>query len=324
MTARDRARFIFVWLLAGFAGIARADLRVASLLPDLKLVLEGPDTVYPGTLLPLYTADRQKLLAQIEILSVKARPGGGFTSEARAIMMTGEDFVKPNDVAVVVSYEVAPTRHYPGRFDLLQWNAPRASARYKPLVYQGFTGETAATLQKGEQVFDLITQYHYAVTDRVTLSTLILALPIVPNIAVKYAALRTPSFWYSPKVSIGYLSRKEQLFLFDNYLTIPSYPKFLSHTNIRVSYLRGPNDAAKSVFGSSIQSGVEYIFDNWDRLLYGPSYNIDTQSVGGYLTYMMIWDSFHLTADLQVKDLTKLELSLEGYLPSISMYWRFL
>jgi hypothetical protein len=83
----------------------------------------------------------------------------------------------------------------------------------------------------------------------------------------------------------------------------------------------------KSLGTSSFQSGYEFVLGNWDRVLLGPSYNFENKTLGGYLTYLKIWDRFHLGASLTTTDITEFTLfpqdGGDGYYLSVDAYWRF-
>ncbi|MNL36695.1 hypothetical protein D3C87_1587930 [compost metagenome] len=82
--------------------------------------------------------------------------------------------------------------------------------------------------------------------------------------------------------------------------------------------------AIKSLGTSSFQTGYEFILGNWDRVLVGPSYNFEKQAVGGYLSYLKIWDRFHLGVSLNSTNITELKYSTsDGYYLAGDAYWRF-
>ena len=63
---------------------------------------------------------------------------------------------------------------------------------------------------------------------------------------------------------------------------------------------------------------------NWDRVLFGPNYNFDLKTVGGYLGYIAIWDTFHLETTLATTNISSGRLDASnGYYLSADMFWRY-
>jgi hypothetical protein len=82
--------------------------------------------------------------------------------------------------------------------------------------------------------------------------------------------------------------------------------------------------ALKGAGTSSLQSGYEFVMDDWNRVLLGPSYNFDNKTVGGSISYMWIWDHFHSMIGVSTTDISNLVYNLrDGYYFNFDMYWRF-
>ena len=228
--------------------------------------------------------------------------------------------------------------HYPGRGDLLVFSGEEfgdqeknISVRYRPLVDQGlFIGETASTLARNENFISLSSKYAYGLTNRLSLSTFVgLDLAEVYNINAKYNLFRNEDFLVTPTVGVSQWSNEEHKsnLVFGMFVDILTNSKLISHTAITWSVqgkFFGKKDPTQSYLTtSSIQSGYEYILDNWSRFLLGPRYYFETQSVGGYLAYMMIWDHFHLEVGVNSMNLTKFKFGDNGLLPVLDLIWRF-
>jgi hypothetical protein len=74
---------------------------------------------------------------------------------------------------------------------------------------------------------------------------------------------------------------------------------------------------------SDIRSITEYTTDNWNRILFGPTYNVELQTFGGTVSYMFIWNSFHMSLGIATKDFTELKFGKEGYYYVYDFFWRF-
>ncbi|MCC7441323.1 MAG: hypothetical protein IT285_06810 [Bdellovibrionales bacterium] len=214
---------------------------------------------------------------------------------------------------------------FKGRVDL-QIDGAQVSARYKPLVYQGmFLPETAATLSEGEHLVDVVGAYQYGFTNGFAVGTNVYANVLgVANLRAKAKVYRSPNFdvaqsvigVYDVRFDLGYNLR------FTTHVDIRSNSRILSHVAFNI--LTGSQASAESgLFQSSIESGYEIVLDNWDRLLLGPSYNFASQAVGGYLSYMWLWNRIHLALGIQTRNLANFEFdAASGYSPTFSLFIR--
>ena len=114
-------------------------------------------------------------------------------------------------------------------------------------------------------------------------------------------------------------------------LTLYSNQKFMAHLEGIVgigfaSNHRVPDEDDLNVragVGTSFRGVTEYVFDSWDRLQFGPSYNFERDSFGGVIGYLMVFDHFHLGVSVRTVDFTNLKLDLlEGYFPWVTFFWR--
>jgi hypothetical protein len=102
----------------------------------------------------------------------------------------------------------------------------------------------------------------------------------------------------------------------------------ISHTLFTVAAMSFENaddiTAIKSLGTSSLQTGYEFILGSWNRVLLGPSYNFETKALGGYLTYLKIWDRFHFSLSVNSTNVSSFKFSpVDGYYFLFDMYWRF-
>lgn len=203
--------------------------------------------------------------------------------------------------------------------------------RYKSLYTQGsIIGDTAQTLLKNEYLITTFGGVYYGLNNSVSVGTNIPAFAIgSPNARIKAKAYHGEYQTWSAGISLAQdRSSDEKLMNVDII-----WDSILSDTLVAHSILSAAVisfDAAKDVaalksYGSSsIQSGYEFIMKDWGRILAGPSYNIEQKAIGGYFSYVKIFDQFHIQFSLTTNNVRELKFSAqEGYLVFAEAYWRF-
>lgn len=282
------------------------------------LVVQGQD---PG----------HKIIAFVQIESVVTAGDGQFHLKARLVRNSKFAMVRVGDVLYRMDFD---TYHedYRGTTELLMKNEdPESSASYKSLVFMGLSvGETAQTLRDSEILVNIVGYLDYGVTSRLTLGTLLPAnLLSAPNAHGKYKIYESDSnvtsvglnYFQSPETSSGVINMSL-------YWDSISSESVISHTNLSLalaSFDEAKNlTALKGAGTSSLQSGYEFILDDWNRVLVGPSYNFEQKSVGGYLSYVWIWDHFHALGGVSTTDISNAIYNMQdGYYFNFDFFWRF-
>ncbi len=320
------SRALFANALFVMASLANADepLRVSRLVNHTHLEFSAPSGAPPlGTRLIVSSlaADGQRRVTGYAI--VRTEREAELISHSKNGMVLVGDTLEPVDLT-----RDAP--NLPGRADLLVTQERSVSARYKPIVSQGVdAGPTAATLQGGEFMIGLGNS-GYGLSDSFMVTTSLLADALgVPNLVAKARLWQSEDFRLAAAAGLIHAGRiKATAGQFGVLLDSQSNSRFISHSMFGVE---GANTdanpysgaAAQLQVGTRVQSGYECILNNWDRILVSPVYNFDSKSVGGYASYLFIWDHFHLSLGIASQDLTKLRFSTAGYLPRVDFYWRF-
>ena len=169
---------------------------------------------------------------------------------------------------------------------------------------------------------------YYGATDQLTLSTYVNFLVSGNvNAGVKYKLIESEAARFS--VGAQYFhGAGGSLPALQAYLETYSNTRFISHVavtvylgNIPAANLQGLE--ALATLRSTIQTGYEVLLDNWDRVLAGPLYNLESKSVGAYLAYMAVWDHFHISVGVRTENVTQLELDVRGIYPYADVFWRF-
>lgn len=224
------------------------------------------------------------------------------------------------------------TDGYMGSTELLvRENAPQISARFKPLFTQGIAiGETAQSLWKDEFLLTWYGQLHYGVVDWLSVGTLVPGNFLdAPNVSLKAQFLDTATESVASGVTASRVPGSSR-WVFNWNLMWDSFSKesMVSHMFVTLAIVSiekaEDSTAIKSAGTSSIQSGHEYILDNWSRVLFGPNYNFEARAIGGYLAYVKIWDNFHLQGTIYSTNVQEVKWNVnDGYFAYIDAYWRF-
>lgn len=222
--------------------------------------------------------------------------------------------------------------NYKGSTELLvKKTKTNVSSRYKPLFTQGVVaGETAEPLEKDEFLITYLGQIYYGFYPYWTLGT---TAPLNAaggiNFSSKMRLLSTEKNTLATGLSFARIPSTDQstlnlTFLWDSY----SNTSMITHNYLSLAVLSydkaAETTAIKSFASSSIQSGYEFILPSWDRILLGPNYNFERKSIGGYFSYVKVWDRLHLYLSLNTIDIRTLKWSYtEGYYFFLDLYWRF-
>jgi hypothetical protein len=213
---------------------------------------------------------------------------------------------------------------------LVRTPSSKVSARYKPLVYQGLAiGDTAEVLQRDENQITFLGNYQYGYNDHLNFAA------FIPGLFFGYYSFTVKKQFYLSNSHV--LSWAAQVYhdkkLDSTQGTVRLYwdsinaGNQISHSVVTFNvepFKKREGDLLNVITGTSLQTGYEFIQDNWDRILIGPKYNFDLKAIGGYASYMYIWDEFHLNLNLNATDVTSLHLDPEeGYFMTFELFWRY-
>jgi hypothetical protein len=250
---------------------------------------------------------------------------------ARILRLSRYSLVRPRDSLIFLDLR-GNQPLYLGHTELLvrdRWKD--VSSRFRPLYIQGFTiGETAQTLGRDEIFLGVYGQFGYGLLDSLSFSSLLPGFLVdSPNGTLKFRAFHADSDTVSLGLSVTKIRQSSSTALnLTVYWDSITSGKMITHTlaTFAVATLENSEDtvAIKTAGTSSLQTGYEVVLENWDRVLFGPSYNFESKSIGGYLAYKRIWQKFHLSGSLSSVDLRNLKFEPKtGYVALIEGYWRF-
>lgn len=276
------------------------------------------------------------IIGFVKVKSVINNQDGSYELTCELMRQSRVNFIQIGDQLAHLDLS-SENKRYLGTTDLIvRQDDPTISAKYKPLFTQGFlVGETAQTLGKNEYLVTALGQVNYGVNSRFTVNSV---LPAVLGKAYNLAgkALLYDSIANVVAVGLSYATipaTNNSTLNLNIYWDSISSETTISHTFLSLALFSFENAAdatvIKSLGTSSFQTGYEFVLDNWDRVLMGPSYNFEKKTVGGYLSYLKIWDQFHLSVSLNTTDVTDLKIPSEnnygqdGYYIFADAYYRF-
>ena len=233
--------------------------------------------------------------------------------------------------------------NWPGRVDLEISGDKHVSAMYKrPAYYGPFVGEGHA-LEDNELLIDPLFKLEYGLTSHVSISTVpILDALKLPNLGIKVGVLNNDFVIATLGLkAIRAIDLKTNVLAPSLLVSFPTNTKMMSHIEVSVGFAvpkpatvmetepppdgmtTGQAQLSSSLTTPSLRSFSEYVFDNWDRIAGGPSYDFDLRAIGGFLSYMMVFDHLHLSFGVHTRNFTDFRLDLEkAYFPSFAIFWR--
>ncbi|MGZ3746952.1 MAG: hypothetical protein ACXWRE_06285 [Pseudobdellovibrionaceae bacterium] len=285
-----------------------------------------------GEILVLQSRDpSQDIIGFVQIESIETQGDGQYILKARLVRQSKFSMIQLGDVLYKMDFNTFH-KEYHGTTELIMRNEdPSSSSSYKSLIFMGLgAGETAQTLRENEYLINIFGYLDYGMSANFTVGTLISAdLFSAPNFHGKYRLYQSDSnvtslglnYFQSPETSSGIINA-------NLYWDSISSESVISHLNLSLAlatFDKAKNlTALKGAGTSSLQSGYEFILKDWNRVLVGPSYNFENKSIGGYVSYIWIWDTFHFLAGISTADLSNMIYNVEkGYYLNLDMYWRF-
>jgi hypothetical protein len=254
------------------------------------------------------------------------------TFKADLLRMSGNHLVRQGDLMIPadLSFE---NELYGGKTELMDPDETVGfvSNRYRSLYTQGLgIGETAETLRRDELLLAWYGYLAYGAKDWLTISSYLPFSALgAPNCQVKarfYNSLENKlamgvNFFKVPNSTENVFNLS---FMWDSF----SSSSMISHSYLTLAVVTYDNSkettAVKSLGSSAIQSGYEFLLPNWSRVLVGPNYNFETKSLGGYVSYLKIWEHFHFQLTLASNNLSAVRLDVkDGYYGIIDAYWRY-
>lgn len=234
------------------------------------------------------------------------------------------------DIVFPLDMEVLKELKVPGFVSLTLSGDSHIPAKYKELAYFGVFTSEGHTLDRYESLVSPF-QAQYGLTDKISIKVVTaLFLDGYANTGFKYQAAKNKYLKFTPNTFVGYKldGRTDWIWQIGGVISTPQNAKFQNHlmfnfTMEKQSVISKATEGLNLYQDSDIRSITEYATDNWNRILFGPTYNVELQTFGGTVSYMYIWNSFHLSLGLATKDFTELKFGKEGYYYVYDFFWRF-
>lgn len=285
-----------------------------------------------GEILPIVSQNSKiGVFAFVEVQNVKNIGYGQYEVKLKLLRQSRKYMIQKGDLVKKLDLS-SSNDDFIGTTDLLVKSSERnISSKYRPLVYQGLSiGDTAQVLFKDEFLVNYLGNLSYGAMDWLTVGTFVpVNLIGRPNANFRARFYDSESTTLSTGLSFVRLVSEKQANLNMNfYWDTTSSDNLISHTFLSLSLITwdGSADASaiKALTSSTFQTGYELITSSWDRILIGPSYNFQNKSLGGYISYVWIYDRFHAQFSINSTDITHFRLDpTDGYYGFFDLYWRF-
>lgn len=310
----------FLWADGRVSGIRHAKSLAADLDPHPKF------QVGRRVIIISYKEDKVVAFGRIAKIDDTVIP---HTAQIDIIEIVDNSLVATDDIIYPFSYNLLRYKKVPGFTSMTLSGSNKIPAQYKELAYLGVFTAEGHPLDRKEMLVSPF-QVQYGLTNNFGFKHVnALLLDGYVNLGAKYRLLRNQH----AKITVNTLgayktNRQDWIWQAGALVTMPQNAKFQNHiaVNITLDPQFDHANATKdlNLFQSSdIRSITEYITDNWNRILFGLSYDVEQQSFGGTFSYMWIWDSFHMSLGLATRDFSELTFSKEGYYYVYDFFWRF-
>ncbi len=329
----------FICLIFLFSALAEADFEhghsaIIDKFIDYQKITAITDTNdwEIGEVIPVISQNSKLgVIAFLELNSIKTISPNKFELRAKLLRQSRKYFIQTGDIIRRMDLSTKNDDFVATTDLIIRQSHLKISARYRPLIYQGFSiGETAQTLYEHEMMVTYLGNVFYGYKDWLMLGTFATAnLLGRPNLEFKAKLIDTEANTVSAGLSfVKLVPTNESTVNLNLFWDSTSTDALISHIFISLGLLKweGAADAAaiKALGSSSFQSGYEIILDSWDRLLIGPNYNFEKKALGGFIGYIWVYDRFHLQASVNTTDITHLRLDpSDGYYGFVDLFWRF-
>ena len=235
----------------------------------------------------------------------------------------------PKDIIYPLDYKLIKDENIPGFTSLSMEGDHDMPAKFKELAYFGVFTNEGHTLDRHETMVSLF-QLQYGFTNTFGVKVVnALWLDGYANLGAKYRVLKNK---YA-KITVNSLGAykvqsNDYIWQAGGVITLPSNAKFQNHFMVNIifdpQYTNAKVTKGLGLFKESdIRSITEYVTDDWNRILYGPTYNVELQTLGGTVSYMWIWNTFHTSLGIATRDFTNLSFGTDGYYYVYDLFWRF-
>lgn len=330
-------RFYFKLLLVLFTSIIFTSVQayekqfvITDVLTDEVIRIERLNkeiSVISGDILMIYSHESNEVLgyARVEVL---LESEDAFTATVKTHNKSGlirtQNYLTKIDLTRLDS-------NIPARLDLSYNDSRKVASRYRPMVYTGFaTGFTAANLKKHE-VLAGPSVLSYGLSNNWMVNTsLISSMFKILNVSFKTLMFANDDFDISIENGFQYYYEDNRgAYQFVGYLDSNSNSNLKSHFKLRM-FTQKPEDdylynseAYNEDVNIELLLSYSYLFNNWNRLIFGPIIDVNKKKVGGVISYNIIDRHFHTSVGVSSSDFSEFRVGNDGYLLNLDFWWRF-
>lgn len=237
--------------------------------------------------------------------------------------------IMEKDIIYPVDFELMKEKKVPGFTSLTLYGDNHIPSQFKELAYFGVFTSEGHTLDQHESLISPF-QLQYGLTNDFGIKMVnALWLDGYANAGLKYRMMRNKYGRITVNTLGAYkIQSRDYIWQTGGVITIPSNAKFNSHFMVNITldpqFAEAHATKGLGLFQTSdIRNITEYITDDWNRILYGPTYNVELQTFGGTFSYMWIWETVHISLGLATQDLSNLTFGQKGYYYVYDLFWRF-
>ena len=284
--------------------------------------------IEPGDLLLVYSHESKNILgyARAEVMNI-----GPDQFTATIITHNKSGIIRPENYLRKIDLTKAKNEDMPARFDLVFRENRTAAAKYRPLAYAGIAqGFTASNLIKKEFLLGP-SILGYGITSGWQVNTnLVSTMFKILNVSFKNTLFRNDDYELAVENGFQYYHEKTRgSYQLTFYLDTVSNSNFNSYFKLRAftqkpqdEYLYNSEEYPKSL-NLEFTLSYGYLFDNWNRILFGPKIDVNKKNVGGVIGYYIIEREFHTMIGVSANDFSSFKIGKEGYLVNLDFWWRF-
>ncbi len=329
MQFRRKNNFLFVFVLFCFDALASGypilklhnRTQVIAEYNDNKKIAEGETIVVIG--------DKEEVIAIGNIQDIE-RETNPKTLKINILEVLENNVILVGDKVIIFDKDIQKKYKIAGFNSLTLGKGNKADSRFKELAYFGVFTSDGHALDANEYLVSPF-QFQYGMTDTMSLKVVnALWFDGYINGGLKYRIVHNKH----AKITLNGLGafkvqQQDWIAQGGGVITLPSNSKFQSH--LMGNFIFDPQsldsratENLKLFRTSDIRSITEYMTDSWNRVLYGPVYNVELQTFGGTVSYMWIWNTFHLSLGVATRDFTNLSFGSDsGYYYVYDFFLRF-
>ncbi|MBC7429258.1 MAG: hypothetical protein H7336_11635 [Bacteriovorax sp.] len=304
---------------------------ITEILNDDVIKVERLDPsieVEPGDLLLIYSHASKSILGYARVQVMNIEPDF-FTATVQTHNKSG--LIRPENYLKKVDLTKTKNDEMPARFDLIYKENRKAASKYKPLVYTGLAqGFTASNLMKKEWLAGP-SILGYGINNRWQVNTnLISTMFKIFNVSIKNTIFSNDDYEIAVENGFQYYNEKTKgSYQFTGYLDMVSNSNFNSYIKLRVftqkpqdEYLYNSEEYLNNL-NLELTLSYGYLFNNWNRLLFGPKIDVNKKKIGGVVGYYIIDKEFHTMIGVSSNDFSEFKIGKQGYLLNLDFWWRF-